>query len=306
MADEANKQKALASVAKFYREALRREKAGRELASSLGVHDAQTLERFQAGYAGGALLRAIPSKGGVRDALLEAGLLTGEGREAAQGCLVIPALDQHENVLGFVAVGPDKAERRVPAALPLYGLNREAFKEKSVIFTDSALAMMLFARRTTPTPSRSPRSRRKKSGPLSRNTGPRELTSRRTCPTLCACFKKLEVPCYRLAVGFPATHEQIERAMKTAEPIGQSLGPDAVVKVAGDAIRFECGRRRYELRELSPGEADRLRVRLKAEAEGRFHLDTLDLYAGRSRASSPEPPRLYWACRIPRLKATCA
>ncbi len=78
-----NQQKVLANIAKFYREALRRDKTGRELARSLGIHDDQVLERFQVGYANGSLLRAIPSKGGIRDVLVELGLLTKDGQEAS-------------------------------------------------------------------------------------------------------------------------------------------------------------------------------------------------------------------------------
>jgi hypothetical protein len=284
MADEAAKQKALANIAKFYRETLRREKPGRELAAALGIHDAQVLERFQAGYANGALLRAIPSKGGVRDALLEVGLLAKDGQEAAQGSLVIPAMDQHENVLGFVAVAQDLAERRIPASLPLYRLNWEVLKEKAVIFTGSALQMLHFAQldydNAVPVAAELAEDERE----FIEKHRPEKAYLTAELPELLRFLQKLEVPCYRLAVQFPATHDQVERAMKRAEPIGQKLGPDAVVRVTDDAIRFECGQRRYELRELSPGEVDRLRVRLKAEAEGRFHLDTLDLYAGRSRA----------------------
>ena len=286
MADEANKQKALANIAKFYREALRRDKAGRELAASLGLHDAQALERFQAGYANGTLLRAIPSKGGIRDALVEVGLLTGDGQEAAQGCLVIPATDQHENVLGLLALAAGGAEKRLPASLPLYRLNWEGFKEQTVIFVESALKMLHFAQvdylNAVPVgPELAEEDRA-----FIEKYRPKKAYLTTEPPELVRLLQKLEIPCYRLAVSFPATREQIERAMSAAEPIGQSLGPDAVVLVAeDDLIRFECGQRRYELRELSPGEADRLRVRLKAGAEGRFHLDTLDLYAGRSRAA---------------------
>jgi hypothetical protein len=72
-------------VARFLREALRRDKAGRTVAAALGLHDDQVLERFQVGYANGSLLRAIPSKGGVREVLRELGLLDEGGQEAAQG-----------------------------------------------------------------------------------------------------------------------------------------------------------------------------------------------------------------------------
>jgi hypothetical protein len=145
MSEAVNRVQLLANVARFLREALRRDKAGREVAAALGLHDDQVFERFQVGYGNGSLLRAVPSKGGVRDALAKIGLLDAEGREAAQGCLLVPAFDRKENVVGFVALGKDAKETRLPAALPLYGVNWEAFTEKAVIFTDSALKVLQLA-----------------------------------------------------------------------------------------------------------------------------------------------------------------
>jgi len=279
-----NPQKVLANVAKFYREALRRDKAGRALAESLGVRDDQALERFQVGYANGSLLKAIPTRGGVRDVLTELGLLTKEGQEAGLGCLLVPACDEHDNVAGFVVIPKEGPERRFPPSLPIYRVNREAFAEKTVVFVDSVRGLLLYAQAgLNAVPVGTEISTEERA--FIEKYRPEKAYLTADSPELLRLLQKLEIPCYGLSVSFPPTQEQVERAMKTAEPIGESLGPDAVVRVAEDAIRFECGQRRYELRELSPGELDRLRVRLKAESEGRFHLDTLDLYAGRSRAS---------------------
>jgi hypothetical protein len=118
MADAIDRQKALANIANFYREALRRDKAGQELARSLGLHDSGLLERFQMGYANGSLLKAIPSKGALRDYLREIGLLGADGQETALGCLTLTALDAQQNIAGFVTIGKDGAERRFPASLP--------------------------------------------------------------------------------------------------------------------------------------------------------------------------------------------
>jgi DNA-binding MarR family transcriptional regulator len=280
-----NQQKVLAGVAKFYREALRRDKAGQELARALGLHDSGLLDRWQVGYANGALLGAIPTKGGVRDFLREISLINEKNQEATTGSLMIPALDQQDNVLGFAAVGRDRTEKRSPARLPLYAFNREAFTEQAVIFTASILEMLRLAQADAPNavpvgPELSAEDRA-----FIERHKPAKAYFAAELPDLLRFLQKLEVPCFRLKATFPATPAQTEQALKAAEPIGQTLAPDAVVKVSDDAIRFECGARKYELRELSPGETDRLRVRLKAESEGRFHLDTLDLYAGRSRAA---------------------
>jgi hypothetical protein len=280
----ADRQKTLANIAKFCREALRRDKAGRELAQALGLHDEQVLERFQVGYGNGSLLRAIPSKGGVRDLLSEIGLLTKDGQEAAQGCLVVPVTDPQENVTGFVAVAPDGRESRFPAGLPYYGVNWRAFQESAVIFTESAGRALLYAQAglaAVPVGAElAPEERA-----FIERYKPQKAYLAAELPEVLRLLQKLEVPCYRLALQLPATAEQVAEAIQKAEPFGARLGPDTIARVDEDGVSFECGQRRYELRELGPGELDRLRVRLRAQNGERFYLDTLDLYAGRSRAA---------------------
>ena len=283
MAEPVNRAQLLANVAKLYREALRRDKAGRALAAKLGLHDEQVLERFQVGYANGSMLRAIPSKGGIRDALTEFGLIDPAGKELADGCLVIPALDQHENVTGFVMVAPDGKEIRCPASLPLYGLNWEAFKEKTVVFVDSGLKALLYTQAGLNAVPVSAELAEEERAFIERYRLDKAYLAAELPETL-RLLQKLEVPCYRLTLTLPATVGQMAQAVETAEPIGERMAPDVLVRVAGDLLRFECGGRKYELRELAPGEDDRLRVRLRAQSAAAFHLDTLDLYAGRSRA----------------------
>lgn len=114
-----------------------------------------------------------------------------------------------------------------------------------------------------------------------------------------AVLQKFEIPCYRLKIEWPASQAQLEEAMTAAEPMEVRLsevaspleggalpiGGDAVATVTDDAVKFRCSGRDYELRDLDPGESGRMRVRLKAVRNGYFHLDTLDLYAARSRTN---------------------
>jgi hypothetical protein len=284
MADAIDRQKALANIAKFYREALRRDRAGQELARSLGLHDASLTDRFQIGYANGSLLQAIPSKGALRDYLKEIGLLSADGKEAATGCLMVPALDSNEIVSGFVAISADGRETRFPGQLAPICVNLSALGSRAVTFWTLTLDALratqagLAAVPVSAELSEFERGRIERHKPMKAYLGGENKE-------LLRLLQKLEVPCYRLAVQFPVKPSQAEAAMNTAEPFEARLGPDAIVRIADDVLRFECGTRRYELRELAPGETDRLRVRIRAHQDERFYLDTLDLYAGRSRTS---------------------
>jgi energy-coupling factor transporter ATP-binding protein EcfA2 len=285
MADAIDRQKALANIANFYREALRRDKAGQEFARALGLQDGGLLDRFRIGYANGSLLQAIPSKGALRDYLREIGLLNAEGQEAATGCLMVAALDAQENIAGFVAIGKDGQERRFPSQLPYICVNLRALGSREVTFWTLALESLLISQisqvAAVPVSAELTEAERE----LIQRHKPMKAYLGGDNKELLRLLQKLEVPCYRLAIQLPATPAQVEKAMQTAEPIETRLGPDAVVKIADDVLRFECGNRRYELRELAPGEVDRLRVRIRANEGERFYLDTLDLFAGRSRTS---------------------
>ncbi|MBI5244221.1 MAG: hypothetical protein HY922_11190 [Elusimicrobia bacterium] len=285
MSEAVNRAQLLANVARFHREALRRDRAGRALAASLGLHDDQVLERFQVGYANGSLLRAVPSKGGVRDALRELGLLDADGKESALSCLLVPAYDQQENVLGFAAVGKDGKETRFPAALPLYRVNWKAFTGKALIFTDSALKILQLAQagQLNAVPLAAELCEEERA--FIEQHRPERAYFWAELSEALRHLQKLEVPCYRLTLQLPATPEQVAQALERAEPICDKIAPDAVVRVVEDVLRFECGGRKYEVKELAPNEADRLRVRIRAQGEALFHLDTLDLYAGRSRTA---------------------
>ena len=56
-------------------------------------------------------------------------------------------------------------------------------------------------------------------------------------------------------------------------------------KLADGALRFTLAGREYRVRGLSPVGLDRLKVNLRLTVGGTFHLDTIDLYQARNRAS---------------------
>ena len=93
MSDTVNKFQLLGDLARFSRECFKRDKAARALAASLGLTDEHVSERFQVGFVNDSLLRAVPSKGPVREALREIGLLDAVGKPACFGSLLVPVLD---------------------------------------------------------------------------------------------------------------------------------------------------------------------------------------------------------------------
>ncbi len=278
-----NKNQLFATLAKFYREALRKDKAGQALAQSFGL-DGHVLEQFTVGYANGALLRAIPSKGGARDVLVDVGLIAKGGTESVTGCLVVPAYDRQENAVGFIAISKDGTETAYPSALSRLGVNLTAFAEKEIVFTGSIIEAFKFNQAGLASVSVGLELNGEEKAFIEKHR-PDKAYFTGELPELLRHLQKLQVPCHKLTLQFPASAVQIEQALKAAEPIGDKIAPGAIVRVTDDFVRFECGTRKYEVKELAPGEANRLRVRVQAQNAATFHLDTLDLYAGRSRTS---------------------
>ncbi len=58
-----------------------------------GLSDPDLLKTFRVGYADGSLLKMLPKDGELRESLVSLGVVTGEGRELLGGCVVFPIPD---------------------------------------------------------------------------------------------------------------------------------------------------------------------------------------------------------------------
>lgn len=285
-------------VAQFCRKAFEQGGAGKVLAAELGLHDRALLERFMVGYADDALLEAVPkAKGAIRSVLIGLGLIAEDGSLAIAGSLVIPVLDREGKATGFVAIDPQDKETSFPAGLPLYGLNSIALGGRQVVATDSVLTALLCVQAGVTDVVALGEIPGEAEEAFLRLNRPQKAYCDTRGQGIPLALQRLEIPCYRLKVERPFSREQLDEALSSAEPLevhlragnhaaaGLASLNDAVAVVLDDGLHFRCGDREYELCDLDAGESGRMRVRLKALHNGRFHLDTLDLYAARSRAA---------------------
>lgn len=277
--------KLLTNLSRFMSTAIQKDPLGRELADKLGLHDLSALEDFGLGYSNGMLARAIPSKGSSRDMLVAMGVLGPDGRETIEGSLVASCRDAKGEISGLVAIAPDGRETLYPATASLLGVNPAALRESCVVFADSALKAFLLVQAGVTGAASVGAALSAEDLALLEGIRPTKAYLLGENAELLRLLQKIEVPCYRLTLDFPTTPEKIASAMKAAQPFETRIAPDATARVSEDRILFERGGRRYELRELSPNEPDRLRVNLRVEVGGALHVDTLDLYASRSRAA---------------------
>jgi DNA primase len=132
-------------VEHYHRTFFEREDAQAYLAKR-GLTDRDLLRALKVGYADGSLLKVIPKDGEVREQLVSLGVITPEGRELLGGCVVVPIPDplsgQWTNLYGRGM----RAARHCYLPGPLRGvLNFQAARlSPEVILTESILDGLSF------------------------------------------------------------------------------------------------------------------------------------------------------------------
>ena len=111
-----------------------------------GITDTDLIQALKIGYADGSLLKVIPNDGGVREQLVSLGVITAESRELLGGCIVVPIPDpasgQWTNLYGRGVRTP----RHCYLSGPLRGvLNFQAARSsEEVILTESVIDALSF------------------------------------------------------------------------------------------------------------------------------------------------------------------
>jgi DNA primase catalytic core len=88
-----NRSALLARVVDHYHRTFCERKDAQEYLAGRGLTDPDLLRAVKAGYADGSLLKLLPKTGELRSQLVSLGVVTAEGRELLGGCVVIPIPD---------------------------------------------------------------------------------------------------------------------------------------------------------------------------------------------------------------------
>ena len=301
----------LATAVSHYHSALLQSKEARAYLESRGLWDPKLIGAFKIGFADGSLLARLGGSPLKKD-LRALGVLTGSGRELLSGCVVVPILkdgqvvnlygrkiegSQHLYLPGqrrglFNAQGAKDAQRLVlcesifdalsllilgePGAFPLWGVNgwtedHEAFLKTwmgkdLVLCLDSdeagkAAAAMLGARLAAYHP---------RTVDLIPYKDPNELLCKADDPK--AAW-----------TGLLGAFEEKKKGAPKEEKAAIGQRQEAFEENHGDGFSFAFEDRRYSVRGLSSYGLDRLKVTVRLEYGGAFHLDSLDLYSARAR-----------------------
>ena len=242
------------------------------------------------------------------------GVLTGSGRELMGGCVVVPLLrdgapvslygrhvekPQHLYMPGprhglFNAAGAKDASRLVmcesvldalsllilgePGAFPLWGTN--GWTEDHAAFlktwTGKELVLCMDADAAGRSAAASLAETLSLYSPRAVDLGDYKD------PNKLLCKAKDAKAAWARLVAPPSSPLAAKGAPKEEKPL-EAAEPEEPVLSESDGFTFAFEERRYAVRGLSSYGLDRLKVTVKLEVNGAFHLDSLDLYSARAR-----------------------
>jgi hypothetical protein len=279
-----------------------------------GLTNPDLLKAFRVGYADGSLLKRIPRTGDLREALRALGVITEAGRELLGGCIVIPIADPQTGMWTTLYGRGVRTARHCYLPGPLRGVwNFQAARSSdTVILTESVLDALSFHQAGLATAIPIYGTQGCMADHLDLLTREQVRTvivaldnddAGRTATTaltekLTAAGIAVRIATYpagvkdanELLVSANGDTPAIFRALVDAAEPTQSTVTVSMPSAAspaimrdGDALVLRRDDVTYRAR-VYPPLLGRLRATVKVTRGGAFHVDTLDLYASRSRA----------------------
>lgn len=286
----------LEKAAQFYRGSLADDERAFGYLRERGLCDERILQQFRVGYCTGQLGRVLPAPDGAPDIYRElkrTGLLDRDGHETLCGQVTVPVCDPDGGTAGLVGIDPDTGSEQLIGAdaprlwnAPAINAHAELVAATGVL---DGLALAVAGLSNVIAFIGPPRSLDRL---LLAGRGVAALCLVGTAAEARRFARELEgIRCslITLADGLSVQGALLRhgagwlaQAIDASEPtiIGEGKADDIIPLSDG----FQCGFgvRRYELRGIERG-ARRLRVTVRAERQGRLHVDTVDFYTARAR-----------------------
>ena len=303
----------LERVVEHYHRSFCAARAAQAYLTRRGLTNPDLLKAFRIGYADGSLLTRIPRTGDVRDELRALGVITEAGRELLGGCVVVPIPDPQTGTWTTLYGRGVRTARHCYLPGPLRGvLNFQAARSSdTVIVTESVLDALSFhqAGIATAIPIYGTQGCtadhldllareqvRSVILALDNDDAGRAATAALR-ERLTAAGLAVRVAEYPAGVkdanellvsangNAPAIFRQlVDEAVPTSAAVTVSVPPPASpISRDGDALVLRRDDVTYRAR-VYPPLLGRLRATVKVTRGAAFHVDTLDLYASRSRA----------------------
>ena len=280
-----------------------------------GLTNPDLLKAFRIGYADGSLLKRVPRSGELREQLRALGVITEQGRELLGGCIVVPIPDPQTGTWTTLYGRGVRTTRHCYLPGPLRGvLNFQAARSSdTVILTESILdalschqaglatAIPIYGTQGCTADHLDLLTREQVRTvilALDNDAAGRAATATLR-DRLTAAGLAVRVAAYPAGVkdandllvsangNAPALFRQlVDQAAPTSATVVVSVRPAAsspAITHDGDALVLRRDDVTYRAR-VYPPLLGRLRATVKVTRGTAFHIDTLDLYASRSRA----------------------
>jgi DNA primase len=285
-------------IADLYHESLLKNSEPQEYLTSLGITKPAIYQAFKIGYADGTLLNTLPESGELVDELKKIGIITEDGRELLAGRVTFPLYDSNGNIIGMY--GRKKGNQGKGKHQYLPG-NRGIFNPQAVTGSDEVIltgsvtdALILYQNGFL------------NATPLNDSdlTGDHlELFHSYRPKRIYLCLNndrvnKINEPLK--SAGFKVSNIELLdnqnlynffKSGKTSDDFKKVLinchsedeAPEGYSCTENDSgLLINCQEREYRIRGISL-HLERLKVNLRATYNGKYHIDTLDLYQSRSR-----------------------
>ena len=310
----------LSRVVEHYHRTFCERRDAQEYLAKRGLVDVDLLKVFKVGYADGSLLKLVAKTGDVHEQLVSLGVITKEGRELLGGCVVFPIPDALSGEWTTLYGRGLKVPRHCYLSGPLRGvLNFQAARSASeVILTESVIDALSFLQAgiTTAIPIYGTNGFTADHFDVLKREGVKrvilaldgDIAGRKATAQLkeklAAAGLHVRVMPYPPNVKDPnellmsangkaaeiyarCLAEAEPRETKKPAPIAPPAAspPSSTTPATGDAgvLILDRNGTSYHAR-IGAAAAGRLRVMVKASRGAAFHVDTIDLYAARSRS----------------------
>lgn len=310
---QTNRPDLLGQVVSYYHQTLSSSPPAKQYLNGRGITNPDIVTSLLIGYADGSMIERAPEGSETHAGLTALGVISVKGTELLEGCITVPLLDLHGNVVGIYGRAIDRdqhlylpgprrgivnaqaaattgeiviaesiidalsfMEAGITNVVPMYGINGWTSDHDGIIEHHRIRRVILALDSDEPG--------RRAAAALAEKLGARGLEVR-----------VIELPAKDAnellvregAASFAATWRRLTATTAAAKEEDASSNPDVQRDTDGAYIvRFDS--RTYRVRGLSAFGVDRMRVNVRVEEAGRFHVDTFDLYAARSRKAFVE------------------
>lgn len=298
--EKLERQRLLRKVAAWYHQAFQDDPKGREALAKWGLTDVALFTDFRIGFCNGTLKETAPPRSGLRTLFRESGVITGEGKEFFEGCLVFPWFEEGDECAGMWGLSLETGEGKYLPGFMGGAYNFPAVKRsRSLILTDSILkALYLYQCGFTDVVPLWGKGGQSAPGltqdhlRLFRRYGTKQIVMAFEGEEAAKKLREEEIGVSLVQLPeFPADVKVIEEALRQAQeksPVAAEVlkaqeGKGYEETETGFSVQY--GGRRYEVKGVEKAGV-KLKATLKAYRKTepkRFYLDSVDLYSHRSR-----------------------